>query len=452
MMELMLPALVSGPPKLFQVITEFKNYRYFLLEGGRNGGKSQFVARLLLYLGDIFKLNIVCGREVQNKIEESVYTLLKEIILEFNLPYKIMSNKIVHYTNGTVFNFRGFQGLSAEDIKGLQGVDILWVDEAQSLQKRSVTNIIPTIRKDTSKLIFTMNRFLVSDPVYDDMIGRKNCLHINVSYLDNPYCPLSQIAEAETCKERSEKEYNHIWLGMPLPSAEDYLFDAFKLHKSFEIYPEGDLWSPCRVLSVDFAAQGSDKCVATVLDRVTQQHWKITQRVVWDEPDAMVSVGRIVSMIGEFNPDINILDCGGMGHVVWNRLNEVFKDTNVEVHRFDGGSTEHVNTKDYANQRAEGYYITREFFDSGFLCMDKKDEVVIKELEKIRMKYRSSGQRLILPKEQMRLDEGYSPDNADSLMMALWAIRKYMGLVKTYAAANAPKIKRVSGSRRRNRL
>lgn len=443
-----LPEILSIPPKLLPVITDFNSYIYCLLEGGRGSAKSQTIGRFLLYLGEQRRLRVFCGREIQANIEESVYALLKDLITKYNLAYDVLAHEIRHKWTGTVFKFKGFREQGNVSIKGLEGVDVLWIDEAQSITKNTLDIIIPTIRKQNARVFFTMNRFMRDDAVPEFCIGRGDCLHIPINYFENPYCPLNLKALAETCRLKSERDYKHIWLGQPLATADDYLFNYDKLHAAFDIKPFGDIFGRTRVLGIDFAAQGNDQCVATVLDRMSNQHWQLTERIPWDESDTMVSVGKIVALIGQHKPTATIIDIGGMGKVVFDRLNEVLGQSKINLHAFDGGSTQGVQTEHYANKRAEAYYLLNDWFDSGFLCLQKKDMEVVKQLEKIKMKYRSNGVRLIQAKVDMKKDMGYSPDDADSLMMAVWAARNCLGKASNSVDPSGSQVVRKSGSRR----
>ncbi len=443
--SLNLPEILQIPPKLYPVVTDFNDYRYFLLEGGRGSAKSHTVGRLLLFLGEQRQLRIVCGRELQSNIEESVHALLSDLIAEYGLAYDVFKHEIRHKTSGTTFKFKGFREQGNVSVKGLEGVDILWVDEAQSITKPTLDIILPTIRKEKAKLLFTMNRFMREDAVPEAMVGNPECLHITINYFDNPYCPLNLKVQAENCRNKSQRDYNHIWLGMPLAQADDYLFNFEKLTASFDIKPFGELYTRQRILAIDFAAQGNDLCVGSVLDRASNQHWKLAERIPWDEPDTMISVGKIVNMIGEFKPDITILDVGGMGKPVFDRLTEV----GMDIKPFDGGSTDGVNIKEYANKRALAYFTLRDWFDSKFLCIDRRDIDVIKELEKVKFKYRSNGCRLIQAKVDMKKELKYSPDNADSLMMAVYAAVTHLGQsTNTATASTGAKPQRVSKSSR----
>lgn len=439
-----LPEILTLPTKLMPMITSFNDYYLFLFEGGRGSGKSHSVARFLLFLGEQRKLRIVCGREIQNNIEESVYTLLKDLITKYDLAYTVMAHKIIHKLSGTEFKFKGFREQGSVSIKGLEGVDILWIDEAQSITKPTLDIIMPTMRKDWCRVFFTMNRYMRDDAVPEYCIGLQECLHIKVNYDDNPFCPQSLKAQAISMRAKSERDYRHIWMGEPLQQADDYLFNYDKLYEAYDVVAFGDRLKRQRVLAIDFAAQGNDQCVASVLDRLSNQHWKLSERIPWDEPDTMVSVGKIVNIIGATKPDITLLDIGGMGKPVFDRLQEV----NMDIIPFDGGSTKGIEKEHYGNWRAQGYYTLRDWFDSGFLVLQKKDAEVIKQLEKIKMKYRSNGVRMIQSKIDMKKDLGYSPDDSDSLMMAIVGAAYHLGgSSNTITGQDASRIRRVSNRR-----
>ena len=219
-----LPAILDVPDKLRPVITELDKYRYFLLDGGRNSAKSNTIARLILYLGEQYSLRIFCGREIQSSIEESVYTLLCDLIREYNLQYDISATKIDHRTSGSTIRFHGFREQGSVNIKGLEGIDILWVDEAQAITKTTLDIVIPTIRKQKSKVFWTMNRYLDDDPVYAAFHGRADCLSIHINFDENKYTSEAIKTEAAQCKARNADDYKHIWLGEPLAQANNAAF------------------------------------------------------------------------------------------------------------------------------------------------------------------------------------------------------------------------------------
>ena len=414
-----LPEILNIPEKLLPFILELGKYRYYLAEGGRGSGKSQAFARIILYIAEKKKVRVCCGRETQNSIEESVYRLLVDLIKRYELNFSITNSKITHNVTKSEIIFRGFREQGVENTKGMEGFDIVWVDEAQTLSKRTIDVVVPTIRKPNSVIWFTMNRFVRNDPAYEFCMGRNNCLHVHIDYFDNPFCTKELIDEANLCKQLNDKDYRHIWLGEPMEQASDYLFNSGKVSKMSKIQSFGDLYQHQRVMGIDFAAKGNDLCVATVLDRVSLTQWKVVAQEAWSEPDSMVSIGKIVDLIGKYKPTAACLDIGGMGYVVYNRLQEL----GIRINPFDGAVQEGV-PNEYGNTRAWGYYTLNEYVNNEWIIMNSPETE--KELLDIRFKYKSNGERLILSKDEMRKDGIHSPDRADSLMMAVFCIKQYL--------------------------
>lgn len=436
-----LPQILNLPPKLLPFLLNIGKYRYYLADGGRGSGKSQAFARIILYICEKRKVRVCCGRETQNSIEESVYQLLVDLIKAFGLNFRILSNKIIHNQTGSEIIFKGFRENGVENTKGMEGFDIVWVDEAQTLTKRTIDVVIPTIRKSKSVVWFSMNRFVRNDPVFEFCMRRPNCLHVHIDYFENPFCTQELIDEANICKRLNEKDYRHIWLGEPMEQASDYLFNAAKLEKMKNIVPFGDMFMPQRVMGIDFAAQGNDLSVATVLDRVGQTYWKVIAQEAWSEPDAMVSIGKIVKLIGQYHPTAASLDVGGMGYVVFNRLQEL----GIRINPFNGAEQEGV-PPEYGNTRAWGYYTLNEYINNEWIIMNSPETV--KELMDVRFKYKSNGERLIMSKDDMRKQGIHSPDRADSLMMAVFCIKRFIGDNQaTMNYGGAPRITRRSVSR-----
>ena len=106
---LTLPEILNIPPKLYPFIFKFNNYAYFLLEGGRASGKTQSVARFLLYIMETRHVRICCGREIQNSIDESVKTVFLDLIEKYNLIYDIKRDSLIHKSTGSKIFFKGFR-------------------------------------------------------------------------------------------------------------------------------------------------------------------------------------------------------------------------------------------------------------------------------------------------------------------------------------------------------
>jgi len=412
-MAIEIPKLLDLPAKLMKIIDSFDIYRYFLAEGGRGGGKSQGIARLILYLCDHYKLRVACGRETQNSIDESVYTIFKDIIIEYGLDYQIFSTKIVNKSTGSTIIFKGFREQGSVNIKGLEGVDILWIDEAQAITKNTLDIIIPTIRKNQSKIFFTMNRHLRADAVYKEFQSRDDCLHIHINYMDNPFCSEALIKEAEICKEKDMEDYNHIWLGVPLESADNLLFNEseFEIPVDFTSCGYHEIF-----MGIDIARYGGDKCVAKIIQKRGPLKFEEKHTERWGKTDLMQTTGRIVDLMSRFKPNSVSIDGDGMGAGVIDRLSEL----KIYVNEFRGGTNESVeNIKIYNNLKTEWFHKLEEQIANGnFLVKDKN---TISQLLTIMYTHKSNGQRIIISKEQMKSKGFKSPDDGDALMMAYHA-------------------------------
>ena len=218
-------------PKAFERIWE--KHRYKVFKGGRGSGKSESVARYLLVKGMESPKKIVCGREFQSSIKESVYDMLVSFIDMYGLSeyYKVLKTEIIG-VNGTTFSFVGLRH-SIASIKSMYDVDIFWAEEAQTLSANSLKILLPTIRAKNSELIFTMNPVLEEDPAYQMLVSSPppETLVQTVNYMDNPYFPenLRKLMEAQ--KEKDHEEYLHIWEGQCKQAVEGAIF-ARQLEKA----------------------------------------------------------------------------------------------------------------------------------------------------------------------------------------------------------------------------
>lgn len=443
--ELRLPAMLNIPPKLVPMMTSFNEYDYFLLFGGRSSAKSTSIARFILYLCDtVPNLRVVGGREVMERISESVHTLFSDIVRNYNLDFRVFKDCIKHNSNGSEIRYKGFKSAEESATKGLEGVDILWIDEAQDISDETLETIVPTIRKHNSKIFFSMNRFMRNDPVYVQYANHPKCLALEVNYYDNPHLSPREIEKAKETKRRSEAEYNRVWLGIPYDRADDYLFNSASLHAAVKPTPSYGYEFPAKVIGIDFAAQGDDRCVACILQREGSMEWGVAGMVSWGSKEATDSIGRIVQLLAREKPDVAILDVGGMGTIVHSRLVEL----GVKIQRFDGASTKGV-TKDYYNARAMAYWQTKIMIDDGNLRLPLNNNDLVQELEAIKMKHRSDGKRLIVDKKEIKKVLKRSSDAADSLAYTVFAMHRYYGADENpFDNKSKNMIKRKDGAKR----
>lgn len=168
------PVPMQVPRKFAELFSYPFAFRNFVARGGRGGGKSHTIAMALVTLASHHKLRILCAREFQNSISESVHQLLKDKIEQLGLQSAfIITDKTIYCpATGSDFIFAGIR-TNINKIKSLEGVDICWVEEAAKVSKDSLDTLLPTIRKAGSIMVFSYNPDLETDPV-DVMFNEKN--------------------------------------------------------------------------------------------------------------------------------------------------------------------------------------------------------------------------------------------------------------------------------------
>jgi len=412
---LRLPEILKIPDKLDPILTNLDDYRYFLLEGGRGGGKSHAIARLILFLADKYSLRVVCGRETQNSISESVYSLFVDLVRTHQLNFEIQTQKITSRNTNSVISFRGFRQQGAFNIQGMEGVDLVWIDEAQALKKDTIDVLIPTIRKDNAKVFFTMNRHIFNDPAYANFVNRDDCLHIHINFYDNPFCTTALKKEAEECKKLNEKDYDHIWLGKPLDQAEDALFSQNDFENG---RVNAHLLRPgygLRVAAFDIARYGDDKCAVVVLQQMGAHHWEEIFSDEWDHRDLNYTTGRILMTANQFNVDLAAIDEDGLGSGPFDTLTQGRK-----LEHFVGFRNPVIGyseNKSFVNPRTINAYKVKDMLLQGHLNI--KNPKIIEECLTIKYTFDHNQRRVLVSKDQMKKLGFKSPNLADAVIMAV---------------------------------
>lgn len=202
-------------PKIFIPLFN-STKRYNILYGGRGSGKSWAAAYYCIIKAIEKKRRILCTREIQRTIKDSVYKLLTDIIKQNEYLQKmfVIRSDAILCVNGSEFIFKGLRQ-NVQEIKSTEGIDICWVEEAQSISAQSDDILTPTIRKKESKIIYTYNPYEPKDVVYTKyiMADRDDVLAIKANYYNNPYLPDVLIKEAEYDKIHNITLYKHKWEG-----------------------------------------------------------------------------------------------------------------------------------------------------------------------------------------------------------------------------------------------
>lgn len=220
----------------------YKPARYKAIYGGRGSGKSHDRAEALIELHSIKKLDTVCIREVQKSLKQSVKKLLEEKIQQLNVGHLFeIQDTVIKSSFGGQIIFMGMSTATAESIKSLEGYDIAWVEEAQSLSQRSLDLLRPTIRKEGSELWFTWNPGSDTDPI-DSFIRSEAPPHdtivVQANFKDNPWFPGVLSEEMKYDKSRDISKYLHVWEGEYLSRSDARVFNNWTIEE-FESPREG---------------------------------------------------------------------------------------------------------------------------------------------------------------------------------------------------------------------
>ena len=207
-LKLQLPAKIAD--------TIYGEERYKIYYGGRGGAKSWSLARALLVMGIQRPIRILCAREIQKTIKDSVHQLLCDQIelLGLGRYYEILQTEIKS-TNGGRISFTGLKHNTKESLKSHEGVDICWVEEADKVSASSWKILKPTIRKEGSQIWISYNPELEEDTTHQEFVINPpgNSIVVKVGWRDNPWFPAVLEEERLELKSRNIDEYLHVWEG-----------------------------------------------------------------------------------------------------------------------------------------------------------------------------------------------------------------------------------------------
>lgn len=206
----------------------FTPSRYKGVHGGRGSAKSWSIVDALLIKAAQKPLRILCCREIQNSIKQSVKRLIDDRIKALGLEnfYSSLDTEI-RGLNGSLFVFAGLRS-NPDSIKSMEGIDIAWVEEAQRVSQNSIDILTPTIRKEGSEIWFSWNPEEQSDPV-DQLFRGKNgappdSIIIEANFEDNPFFPEVLRKDLEWDQKRDPDKYAHVWKGKYRKNSEARVF------------------------------------------------------------------------------------------------------------------------------------------------------------------------------------------------------------------------------------
>ena len=406
-----------------------KKYRIKFYYGGRAGGKSYAFADSLLILGRKKKLFIACLREIQDSIKDSVYKLLKDRIEFYGLnDYKVYEERIDNLVTGTRFIFKGLREQDAQKIKSLEGVDIVWIEEAQTISKKSWEVLEPTIRKDGSEIWISMNRLYENDPLWVAVAAKpdKRTLVKRVNYYDNPFCPEEIKIQAEKCKIENPDNYEHIWAGGPMHQGHSRLIGAKVVRNAFE--PKILSTTSPLVIGLDIARFGDDKTIFCF-----RKGRMVVGFECYEKLSNVMVANVATSIIEEQKPVRIFMDIGGQGAGVY----DILKDRGFgEIIRGVYFGERALKQDRYFNRRAEMWDKVNIWLSELPPPQLPEDEELFDELISVNKKFDGKGRLQLEDKEEIKKRIGRSPDKGDALCLTFAEPFYDYGIPKLYGNGN----------------
>ena len=422
--------VIAKIPEIFAPLMTQK-YRIKLCYGGRAGGKSYAFADSLLLLGRQKKLLIACLREIQDSIKDSVHKLLSDRISFYGLSdYRVAEDRIDNRLTGTRFIFKGLREQDSQKIKSLEGVDIAWIEEAQTISKKSWESLEPNVRTDGSEIWTSMNRLFENDPIWTAVAAnpdRRTWIR-RVNYCDNPFCPEEMRLLAEKCRRENMEKYRHVWLGAPLAQGAERLIGAAAVRQAFT--PKIASTTSPLIVGLDIARFGDDKTVFCF------RKGRLVTGFESYAGKSNVEVANIATnIIGEKRPVRLFMDIGGQGAGVY----DILKDRGFgEVIRGVYFGEKALQADRYFNRRAEMWDKINRWLTELPLPELPADEDLFDELTAVNKKFDGRGRLQLEDKEDIKKRLGRSPDKADALALTFAEPVYDYGVPRLYGNGKVP--------------
>ena len=377
---------------------------YKISYGGRGSGKSWSYASLLIQKLSAEKHNLLCCREIQKSLEESSYKLLVETIARLNIQGWDIKKDTLEHENGSKIIFRGLKDLRAGNaIKSLEGYDLAWLEEAQSISLESLQLLLPTIRMDGSEIWACYNPNTEEDAI-EMLKEREGAVVVKCNWNDNPWFN-------ERLKKEREADYKynldlarHIWEGEYLAQADNAVMSRVAVHEAIEreVDTDGDYQ-----IAVDVARYGSDSSIISM-----RKGLKMTGLKEFKNMSLVELCGHIEIMAGN-NRNMTIkVDETGVGGGVVDILRG--RGYNKVIGINFGGKPQDADK--FADLPSE---IWCTFPISEVSLMN--DSGLFHELTDRRFSYDRKARRQVESKDSYKArNGGKSPDKADSVLMLFY--------------------------------
>lgn len=386
-----------------------KPKRYKFAWGGRGGGKSHSICKILLEFANRNKIKILCTREIQNSIADSVYSDLKEIIDDlYEFEYEVTKNEIINRNTGSIFRFVGlFRQDTKQSIKSYANFDICWVEEAQAISEGSLKILIPTIRKKNSEIWFSFNRLMPDDPVwkFKEKIEDHRKIEVNINLEDNLFATSELWDEYNEDKALFENGMNddflHIWGGEPYSYSQKTIFKVHEIYDAMQrkVSNEGDF-----EIGVDVARYGKDLTVFFM-----RKGFKIIKYEYYPKTSIDQVCDYLIAFVNNNTKILIKVDDTGVGGGVTDYMIRY----GFNIIGINNGSSA-INNDKYNNRISELWFHLKSIINEVQLpeIQDLRTQLLTRE-----WKIDNKGRRCIESKEEYKKRGFKSPDFADALLL-----------------------------------
>lgn len=431
-----------------------------VLYGGRSSSKSHDAAGMAIILASQYKLRILCTRHFQNKIAESVYTLLVQKIEDFELSqyFRITATSIVCVTTGSEFIFYGI-ALNIDQIRSTENIDILWLEEAHLLTKKQWSILEPTLRKQGSQAWVIFNPHFSSDFVYQRFVVNPppNTIIRQINYDKNPFLSETMKDVIQAQKDEDLAEYEHVYLGMPKQDNDKALIKRSWIEASIDAHIVlGFEAAGQKVMGFDVADDGGD-ANANVYAHGAVAFW--CEEFKGLEDKILQSCKRTYFNAQERGASI-MYDCIGVGAFVGSKIDEINQENRnkVEYRKFNAGggvvkpdayyaksAGAKIKNKDYfANAKAQAWWSVADRFRNTYDAMmngtkyeadqlisisSEMDRAYLEklkhELSTPRRDFDNNGRVKVESKKDLAARSVASPNLADAFIMCFVPVTKF---------------------------
>ncbi|KAA0089348.1 PBSX family phage terminase large subunit [Paraburkholderia sp. T12-10] len=364
-----------------------RKVRNRVLYGGRASSKSWDAAGFATFLASNYRLRFLCVRQFQNKIEESVYTLLKFQIERFGLAnqFKVLDNKIIGRKTGAEFLFYGLWR-SIDEIKSLEGIDVLWIEEGHNLTEAQWKILEATIRKQGSQVWIIFNPRLSTDFVYKRFVINPppGTLVRRINYDENPFLSQTMLDVIDAAKAEDEDEHAHIYLGVPKDDDDSsiikrsWIMAAIDAHKTLGFEPSGR-----KRIGFDVADSGADKC-ATIYAHGSVVSWADLWKAGEDELLKSCTRAWNVARARDASITYDSIGVGATAGAKFGELNDAIVDGRIQYEKFNAGAAvfepeaeyqPKIKNKDmFLNIKAQAWWMVADRFRNTYNAVRKGEK------------------------------------------------------------------------------